>query len=157
LGSFSHFQVSLSLGGRLDDAVVAKNHPGHKNKAKKALPPAVEQVCVIPRSRVLSVLIGTTPGRLEHELFLARAGIPRAEGASAWRRGKSVWSGYIIDATCVNARAYAGHKSIGQAQPPVVGCVNGIARPSGYTGRRDNPLYRQDLAKIGHGQLPFQA
>jgi hypothetical protein len=33
---------------------------------------------------------------------------------------------------------------------------SGGAYPYGYMVRRDKPLYRQDLAKIGHGQLPFQ-
>jgi len=33
---------------------------------------------------------------------------------------------------------------------------SGGAYPYGDMGRRDNPLYRQDLAKIGRGQLPFQ-
>jgi hypothetical protein len=32
---------------------------------------------------------------------------------------------------------------------------SGGAYPNGYMVRRDNPLYRQDLAKIGHGQLPL--
>jgi hypothetical protein len=33
---------------------------------------------------------------------------------------------------------------------------SGGAYLQGDMGRRDNPLYRQDLAKIGRGQLPFQ-
>jgi len=32
---------------------------------------------------------------------------------------------------------------------------SGGTYPYGYMVRRDNPLYRQDLAKIGHGQLPL--
>jgi hypothetical protein len=33
---------------------------------------------------------------------------------------------------------------------------SGGAYPYGYMAHRDKPLYRQDLAKIGRGQLPFQ-
>jgi hypothetical protein len=33
---------------------------------------------------------------------------------------------------------------------------SGGAYLQGDMGRRDKPLYRQDLAKIGRGQLPFQ-